>query len=49
MAQDFKKCKKFFWIFPYYSLLLKSYHIILKSEQKNRFQEIAHAIFGFDS
>ena len=30
MTQDFKKFKKLFWIFSYYCLLLKSYHIILK-------------------
>ena len=30
MTQDFKKILNFFLIFPYYSLILKSYHIILK-------------------
>ena len=28
MTQDFKKIKKKIWVFSYYCLLLKSYHII---------------------
>ena len=39
MTQDFKMFLIFFWIFPYYCLLLKSYHIILKLRAPIGFQK----------